>query len=76
MNAIPFEAWAEVDMRSASPAALKALDAKFHKAIDAAVAEKTRDGAVVSSQSTNNWWAIARQEGPLQNHRSCLRRCR
>ena len=40
VNAIPFEAWAEVDMRSADPAALKALDARFHKAIDEAVAEE------------------------------------
>ena len=40
VNAIPFEAWAEVDMRSADPAALKALDAKFHKAMDEAVADE------------------------------------
>jgi acetylornithine deacetylase/succinyl-diaminopimelate desuccinylase-like protein len=46
VNAIPFEAWAEVDMRSADPAALKALDAKFHKAVDDAVAEEnTRWGS-------------------------------
>jgi tripeptide aminopeptidase len=46
VNAIPFEAWAEVDMRSADPAALKALDAKFHKAIDDAVIdENTRWGS-------------------------------
>jgi tripeptide aminopeptidase len=46
VNAIPFEAWAEVDMRSADPAALKALDAKFHKAIDEAVAaENARWGS-------------------------------
>ena len=40
VNAIPFDAWAEVDMRSADPAALKALDTKFHKAVDDAVAEE------------------------------------
>jgi acetylornithine deacetylase/succinyl-diaminopimelate desuccinylase-like protein len=40
VNSIPFEAWAEVDMRSVDPAALKALDAKFHKAIDDAVADE------------------------------------
>jgi tripeptide aminopeptidase len=46
VNAIPFEAWAEVDMRSADPAALKALDAKFHKAVDEAVAaENARWGS-------------------------------
>lgn len=38
VNSIPFEAWAEVDMRSADAAALQSLDAKFHKAIDDAVA--------------------------------------
>jgi acetylornithine deacetylase/succinyl-diaminopimelate desuccinylase-like protein len=40
VNAIPFEAWAEVDMRSADPASLKALDAKFHKAMDDAVVDE------------------------------------
>ncbi len=34
VNSIPFEAWMEVDMRSADPASLQALDAKFHKAVD------------------------------------------
>ncbi|MGH9385366.1 MAG: M20/M25/M40 family metallo-hydrolase [Vicinamibacterales bacterium] len=37
VNAIPFEAWMEVDMRSADPAALHALDTKFKKAVDEAV---------------------------------------
>lgn len=40
VNAIPFEAWMEVDMRSSDPEALASLDAKFHKAVDAAVAEE------------------------------------
>ena len=40
VNSIPFEAWAEVDMRSADPAALQSLDAKFHKAMDDAVADE------------------------------------
>jgi acetylornithine deacetylase/succinyl-diaminopimelate desuccinylase-like protein len=40
VNSIPFDAWAEVDMRSADPAALKSLDAKFHKAIDDAVIDE------------------------------------
>jgi acetylornithine deacetylase/succinyl-diaminopimelate desuccinylase-like protein len=43
VNAIPFEAWMEVDMRSADPAALQALDTKFKKAVDeAVVAEDAR----------------------------------
>jgi acetylornithine deacetylase/succinyl-diaminopimelate desuccinylase-like protein len=45
VNAIPFEAWMEVDMRSADPASLKAVDAKFNKAVDdAARAEDARWG--------------------------------
>jgi acetylornithine deacetylase/succinyl-diaminopimelate desuccinylase-like protein len=40
VNSIPFEAWAEVDMRSVDPAALKSLDATFHKAMDDAVADE------------------------------------
>ena len=46
VNSIPFEAWAEVDMRSADQASLKSLDAKFHKAMDDAVVdENTRWGS-------------------------------
>jgi tripeptide aminopeptidase len=40
INAIPFEAWMEVDMRSADPAALKDLDTRFNAAVQAAVAEE------------------------------------
>jgi tripeptide aminopeptidase len=40
VNSIPFEAWMEVDMRSADQAALTALDASFHKAVDRALAEE------------------------------------
>lgn len=40
VNSIAFEAWAEVDMRSADRTALDALDARFQTAVDAAVAEE------------------------------------
>jgi acetylornithine deacetylase/succinyl-diaminopimelate desuccinylase-like protein len=40
VNAIPFEAWMEVDMRSVDKAALGAVDASFQKAVDAAVVEE------------------------------------
>jgi len=40
VNAIPFEAWMEVDMRSADPASLKEIDTKFHAALKEAVAEE------------------------------------
>jgi acetylornithine deacetylase/succinyl-diaminopimelate desuccinylase-like protein len=42
VNSIPFEAWMEVDMRSSSAAALKTLGARFHAAVDEAVAEENR----------------------------------
>lgn len=38
VNSIAFEAWMEVDMRSADPASLQSVDAKFHRAVDDAVA--------------------------------------
>ena len=40
VNAIPSEAWMEVDMRSSDSAALAALDAKFQQAVDRAVVEE------------------------------------
>jgi acetylornithine deacetylase/succinyl-diaminopimelate desuccinylase-like protein len=40
VNAIPFEAWMEVDMRSADPNALKEVDARFQAAIKEAVTEE------------------------------------
>src|SRR5262249_44591150 len=39
VNAIPFEAWMEVDMRSSDPVALHAVDEKFKTALREAVAE-------------------------------------
>lgn len=40
INAIPEEAWMEVDLRSADAAALRELDGRFQSAVDAAVAEE------------------------------------
>jgi len=40
VNSIAFESWMEVDMRSADAAALKSVDANFHKAVDQALAEE------------------------------------
>lgn len=42
VNAIPFEAWMEVDMRSASAASLKALDQRFNAAVRSALDEENR----------------------------------
>lgn len=45
VNAIPSEAWMEVDLRSSDPSSLTALDAKFRQAVDrAAVEENARWG--------------------------------
>jgi acetylornithine deacetylase/succinyl-diaminopimelate desuccinylase-like protein len=40
VNAIPFDCWMEVDMRSSDPASLKAVDDKFHTALQQAVDEE------------------------------------
>jgi len=40
VNAIPFEAWMEVDMRSSDRASLEAVHAKFRKAVSDAVEEE------------------------------------
>ena len=40
VNAIPSEAWMEVDMRSTDPKELASLDERFHRAVDAAVVEE------------------------------------
>lgn len=42
VNAIPAEAWMEIDMRSSDPAALQGLDASFHAAVDEAVLEENQ----------------------------------
>jgi tripeptide aminopeptidase len=42
VNAIPYEAWMEVDMRSADPASLKAVDTKFNAAVKQAVEEENK----------------------------------
>ena len=60
----PFEAWAEVDAIS-HPAALKALDAKFHKAIDAAVAEENAMGqSSAHSRQTTGGRSPGRRDPP------------
>jgi acetylornithine deacetylase/succinyl-diaminopimelate desuccinylase-like protein len=40
VNAIAAEAWMEVDMRSVDQEALRALDAKFHQAVDRALTDE------------------------------------
>jgi tripeptide aminopeptidase len=42
INAIPYEAWMEVDMRSADPASLKSLDDRFNAVVRQAVEEENR----------------------------------
>ncbi len=55
VNAVPFEAWMEVDLRSQEPASLDALDLKMRKAVESAVAEENgrwgkRPDVVTASQ--------------------------
>jgi tripeptide aminopeptidase len=40
VNSIPFEAWAEIDMRSHDKESLEAVDRKFHQAVDQALARE------------------------------------
>jgi len=40
VNSIAFEAWMEVDMRSADPASLQSVDANFNKAVEQALVEE------------------------------------
>jgi acetylornithine deacetylase/succinyl-diaminopimelate desuccinylase-like protein len=42
VNAIAYEAWLEMDMRSADVAALKSVDARFHQALDEALAAENQ----------------------------------
>lgn len=42
VNAIPAEAWMEIDVRSSDPAQLSSVDARIQAAIDAAVADENR----------------------------------
>ncbi|MGA3186899.1 MAG: M20/M25/M40 family metallo-hydrolase [Bryobacteraceae bacterium] len=42
VNAIPFEAWMEVDMRSSDKASLEAVHTKFKNAVQEAVAEENK----------------------------------
>jgi tripeptide aminopeptidase len=54
VNAIPFEAWMEVDMRSSDPDALTSLDARFHRAVDAAVAEENARWGALPTVTADN----------------------
>ena len=58
VNAIPFEAWMEVDLRSVDQAALATLDAAFHKVLDAAIADEHarwgRSGLAVDRRTVGN----------------------
>ena len=42
VNAIPFEAWMEVDMRSSDKTSLEAVHAKFKNAVQEAVDEENK----------------------------------
>ncbi len=54
VNAIPSDAWMEVDLRSSDRAALASVDAKFQRALEAAVTEENarwgRAGVITASR--------------------------
>jgi len=52
VNAIPSEAWVEVDLRSSSPEALAEVDQAFRAAVDEAVQEMNREVAGTGSALT------------------------
>ena len=57
VNAIPAEAWMEVDMRSADPAALQALDAGFRQAVDrrAGAGERALERRRAADRRESSW---------------------
>lgn len=66
INTIPTESWAEIDLRSADPAALQALDAALTQAIAKGLEEENaqrREGAALTA---NNQRVGARPAGTLQ----------
>ena len=70
VNAIPFEAWMEVDMRSADAASLQSLDAKFHKAVDDAVARRERAVGQPRADGGQGRWSGNRPAGRTAGRRA------
>ena len=76
VNSIPFEAWMEVDMRSADPASLQSLDAKFQKAVDDAVAAENARWNSRAITVDKALVGIRPAGATPATRRSCRRRCR
>ena len=74
VNSIPFEAWMELDMRSADQASLASLDATFHRAVDDAVAaENARWNSralTVEKQLVGNRRRVDRRQLPAEPRHS------
>ena len=54
MNSIPFENWAEIDMRSNVPARLDGIDEIFHESVERALQEQNdlrRDGEAMTVEA-------------------------
>ena len=65
VNSIPYEAWMEVDLRSEDAGALADLDARFRKAVEAAVAaENARwTNSASGDRRFRRWWETDRPAG-------------
>jgi acetylornithine deacetylase/succinyl-diaminopimelate desuccinylase-like protein len=70
VNSIPFEAWMEVDMRSADQASLTSLDAKFHRAVDDAVAAENARWNSRALTADNRSWEPARRPRRVPRRRA------
>ena len=78
VNAIPFEAWMEVDMRSADPAALKEVDTRVPRRRQAGRrgGERALEQPRPGDARPPNWWACGPAGRPRRKARSCRPRWR
>ena len=63
VNSIASAAWMEVDLRSSDPAALRALDAGFQKALDVAVAEENEQAGNHGAVRVEKPWSATGRAG-------------
>ena len=71
VNAIPFEAWFEIDLRSADSAALASLDSRFRSIVDHAVAAENarwnKPGQVTATLTVVGDWPAGRPPRPRRS---------
>ena len=77
VNSIPFEAWAEVDMRSESPRSLETIDAALHAAMERALADENairRRGRGPHAGHGHDRRPALRRDGPVGAARAARHR--